>query len=1249
MRTILDLRGLVILSLNRGSDADSTKTPHGSKLNTVGHCLENFINDYILPALENSRLNEIIAVKEGGNKYRSTIYPEYKANRKKVAADPVKAESDAMISARVAECQSAVEDLLKGLGIPAVHVPTVEADDVIGYLAKYLQGPKLIHTVDQDLIQLANSQVGVFLKGTPALTYPLYNTATPKAKLLDIQPRHVALCKSIVGDSSDNYSGVIGLGPKSFLELHTAFGEDGLDELVEIVTESDFNVRLRQVVEHTGDKNLQKLYDNTQAWSTGWKLANINPDLVEARDGNKFNRLQWVKRVPDRERVNRVLESFGCKHLTFKLAKFLPTQTLFTRDNWNDQDHINWIRAEMDKSPFIALDWETSDELQHKPFRDATKGREFVDMLSSTITGAGFTFGANLEHTIYMSFDHADTNNLSRDHLLEVVDAIPEDKLTCIQNTLFEINLLKNTTGFTIQNTVDTKVMSSYVDENQPNGLKENSKLHLNYDQIKYSDVIEKGKRMKDYSADHVFKYGADDPLVTAHLFDHFKMIMELEGTYNFFLENENLPIEILSDGFLAGVSMDWEELDRQAAEDRADFAAAMAEVRRLLSENQDPITFSQGVDRLFEEMKDEVEAKAILKFESKKSAYEIAKKAFEACEGRDETGKEIKPPVEPTLNQMVSDALEDLGEKLRKAVKYEDFRKEEKPKEFELTPTCLNPILDKLGIPRLTTEYVEQFGAKDPASFLKGTKPKGCAIQPVKAWVDKLRDSDEYSPTVVGFLDSLFLAVPHNDPSEKKTMHGEGRAHPQYQSFRTQAMQYIDPIYETKGSELNLGSPQQMQTLLYGMLDLPIRLRGFEVSETREKLGLDKASPQANEDAIRVAVAEDCKEAPWKKEALENILKAKKCQTRLSLFYDVYPLWKHPVDGLIHPQVNSCGTETRRPTGSSPNPLQWPKRGDGVKFRRCILPNQKLGHDVIVSLDWNQAELRIAGGLSMDEVFLDCYVGNDVEKAISEQVRSALGDKLLERFLATGTKDIHTQTAALGLMGRPFEEVSLAAKDESHPLHKEVKKYRTAAKSVNFGGLYDIGRNKLSRQLLCTADEAAKYLEDKKSTYWKFEEFRAATIALAERQGYVTTKLGNRRHVHDGVLLSDQGQRSAIFRQVVNFLIQGLAADMLKRTLTGIYKSGVLERTGAVLIAPIYDEVVFSAHSSKVEDLILTVHSIMTQDVEGLPVPILAEPSLGLNFGDQIEIGWDPTPEKIQEALDKAFNPSTTKYAEAA
>ena len=121
-----------------------------------------------------------------------------------------------------------------------------------------------------------------------------------------------------------------------------------------------------------------------------------------------------------------------------------------------------------------------------------------------------------------------------------------------------------------------------------------------------------------------------------------------------------------------------------------------------------------------------------------------------------------------------------------------------------------------------------------------------------------------------------------------------------------------------------------------------------------------------------------------------------------------------------------------------------------------------------------------------------------------------------------------------------------------------------------------------------------------------------------------------------------DKEKVSHYERAAINFLIQGLCADYLKKVLTDMWNAKTLQRHGAVLIAPIYDELVISCHSSQVVSLVREVYDVMVQGILGIGIPMLAAPALGVNFAHQIEILKDEneilTNELIGLAIGKAF-----------
>jgi DNA polymerase I-like protein with 3'-5' exonuclease and polymerase domains/5'-3' exonuclease len=1154
LRAILDIRGLILHAYHSGTDPDASKASDGTKLNTPGFALENFITRYFLPITESIRLNDIIAVKDAGNVYRKALFPEYKAGRQEPLPE---------VKENLNQAQQIIYEFLDTMGVVQVHVDGVEADDVIGYLVQKLQGSKIIHTVDADLIQLVSEQCLVFQRGEPAPHYCHKYDATiagVKEKRQNIvTPEFVALYKSLVGDSSDGYVGVKGFGPAKWPELLEAYGEDGLRKIKEDIASGDFPL-IRDALKHEPGEHklLEKLWEQRNEWINSWHLANINPNLVDAFYGTKFQRIKWHKRLPDEQKLRKLLLDTGCSHLISKLQHLTPVKILVDASNYSDMKED--ILKAMDESAYVAFDIESSDYVQHEAFNKAKAAQsEYVDMLSHRVAGAGFTFGNNLEYTIYASFDHRDTPNLPKEELVGLLRAAKEKPIVA-HNCYFERTVVLNELGFDIPNLHDTKIMASHVDENDWHGLKDLTKSWFDYDQKHYEDVVEKGKRMCDYPATHVFDYGADDPFVTAHLYELSRLILECEGTWDFVRENEFVAVYPLSQSYLDGISVDLEEMARQQEDDRRTLNEAMDKLRKLLEEHRSPEQIGKGAQILFDELSMEVRAKA-------------------AKDGKTED------ELAAALVQLKADCYE--------MATYQPLKRLPKPIKALFTSACLSKVAAVLGMPEIPSTSK-------------------------KAITGYILDNQETG-------DEKFLRMLGRAAGKKK----EDLEVQELLWYAEEILREALPEEERwvlEGSELNLNSPKQNVALLYGMLALPIRLRNLKVSDTRKALGLPGA-PGTDKDAVAMAIAEDTKEGDWRREALLALKTVKECLTREGLFYAKYPLWVHPLDGNIHPSVNSTGTDTRRPSGSNPNPFQWPKKGEGVKFRRNVLPNRKKGHDLVVSCDWSSQELRELTGLSQDPELLKVY-GPDGDNSMS----------------------LHTAVGA-AIAKLSYEEFRDTMEDKEHPRSKEFKDLRSKAKNINFGSIYGIGAEKLARQLLCPVIEADEYLRTKKALNWRVEEWRREVIGDLMAKGYVSTLFGSRRHFYNNLLIGNDDLVSRMHRQAVNYKIQGLAADILKRTLKELWVRKILQRYDASLIATIYDEVVVSCHHSVAVPLITELYEIMTIPVEGLGVPLPSAPSLGPNFGDQIEIlkeedvGRCPTPDEIVAAVRKVLETKDLTY----
>lgn len=160
--------------------------------------------------------------------------------------------------------------------------------------------------------------------------------------------------------------------------------------------------------------------------------------------------------------------------------------------------------------------------------------------------------------------------------------------------------------GF-ISNAWDTKIMSSYVDENTPNGLKQNSKMWLGYEQTSYdevttltgpaSDLPRGGKvkgttpdgdlikqyRMNELTAEQVLAYGADDTICTSALFNFYGLIMDLEGTTGIFRDVEVKPAYLTALSYTQGTKVSIQRLKELEREDDKKYEAARVELSEIL------------------------------------------------------------------------------------------------------------------------------------------------------------------------------------------------------------------------------------------------------------------------------------------------------------------------------------------------------------------------------------------------------------------------------------------------------------------------------------------------------------------------------------------------------------------------------------------------------------------------------------------------------------------------------------------
>ena len=287
--------------------------------------------------------------------------------------------------------------------------------------------------------------------------------------------------------------------------------------------------------------------------------------------------------------------------------------------------------------------------------------------------------------------------------------------------------------------------------------------------------------------------------------------------------------------------------------------------------------------------------------------------------------------------------------------------------------------------------------------------------------------------------------------------------------------------------------------------------------------------------------------------------------------YVDKLPELVNPLTGRIHTSYNQTVTATGRLSSSNPNLQNIPIRTEeGRRIREAFIPQK--GYKLIAA-DYSQIELRILAHYSGDEGLMEAF---------------RVGD------------DIHSRTAS-EIFHVPIEEVT--------------SEMRRQAKTINFGIIYGMGPYKLSRSLGISQSEAKQMIERYFGRYAGVRRFIEETTALAREKGFVQTLFGRKRWIPEvssqNKTVRQQGERLA-----VNTVIQGTAADIIKKSMVDIHRELKRNYPEAMLILQVHDELVFEVPEGICQDVGEMVKKLMEQ-VCSLRVPLQVDVGYGSNWAE--------------------------------
>lgn len=1238
---ILDLKGLITRSYHSGTDANGLRDAEtGDRCNSAAHGAANFMERVLLPLLRDVAPINIVAVLDGGNDLRRSVFPGYKAKR----AEKRDKDTSKTAQEQLQLLSEQLSRLLSYLGVTLLKVPNREADDAIAAICQSLgDRPKRVITVDHDLIQLVSEEKNTYVVifDEPVFTFKdKFENAAEGKTYNEVEPELVALYKSLVGDSSDEYGGVKGFGPGKWRDLCEVFDHDGLLELDRMAATGKFDELVQLAHENPGIRVLQMLVNDRANWRTMYYLAQLHPESCWGAAGKKLIKPEWTKRVPDGGKVMAVLETLGIQDMWDDIAHWVTSRTLVTAGNLGDAfDHLN---QHLEDSPVVGFDYEARDILRHAPFQEAMKKGEYVDVMSQRVTGASFCYGANLQHAVYVSTAHKDTDNVERDYLPAILTEIRDlEKPLCVQNAGFEMTVTINEFGEgLIFRPHDTRVLAAYYDENimglGRDGLKDMSNDLLRYRQTDYAELLRmhEATDMGDLTGAQTLAYGADDAIVACHLWVMFRWALLLEGQWQWFIESHTAPAHVMEYSFRKGVNIDWDELERLKAADALLIEEGNKNVRALLAEHcTEP---------------NEAAAKAFIEADREALEYQLVEKWKKS-----KSNPDGKRPGRDRLDALVAEQQM----KALAASVYEPYTEVKPTYEFKGTAAQLRDVTAELAFPEPL--------AKD-------------TIKGVAEWLAAVSDMP-LTAMQQEFCSRLGLAC---NFLKKRT----GVEFDDLASFCSDVMQ-LTLKGRWEGDELNYDSPQQMQYLLYCKLGLPVRRRSKVQRDSFRYDNGFQGSPGTDKRAVNAALAEDCPPGDWRRDVLETVRDVKGAMTRFELFYIPYPLWKHPVDGCVHPGVKDPGTVTRRPTSGKPNILQVSKG----PTRRMFIPHEQVGpvgprdrlasrvaapeiliprlpKRLIMAPDFSGQELRITGSEAQDPTLIHAYTGGKVytdkygvERREITDIHSLTTVKFLHRYVEREVGQAAVGAMPLGEDGRVtydwYSKVRKIEKEAAESLRdllsspysgdmvKLLKALQDArgkmAKPTNFLITYLGTSSTLAENTSMPEDFCDVVMKEVFAAYARLGPWQQETIEFARRNGYVTTAYGTRKHLSNDILSTDRSLRSREERRACNQKIQGCAADVLHRVETEIYETSFLERYDSFFLAPVYDEIVLDIPlNDNLPELITECARMMDITPPGHAIPMMAEFSFGPNWADQYELGERPCEAQIEEALSKLFMP---------
>ncbi len=477
-----------------------------------------------------------------GETFRNELYPEYKANRPAMPDE---------LRRQIAP----ILEIVKAMGLPLLVVDGVEADDVIGTLARQASQASmrvLISTGDKDMAQLVTPYV--------TLVNTMTDTLMDEAGVVEkfgVRPDQIIDYLALVGDTSDNIPGVPSCGPKTAVRW-----------LGEYET-------LEGVMAHADDvqgKVGEKLRDSLETIPLSYQLATIKTDVelestleeLKITEADQVSLRALYTELEFRRWVEELAASDKGSLLRQVGAKAQPDASTDTKTETNYElilsaDALDVWLEKLAQADYFAFDTETTS----------------LDYMDARLVGVSFSCVPGSAAYVPVAHDYEGApEQLSTEYLLGKLRGLLEDESTRVvgQNLKYDMSVMANHGVHWRAKMLDT-MLESYVLNSVAlrHNLDNLALRYLGISTVHFEDIAGKGAKQLAFNQitlDKATHYAAEDADITLRLHQVLLPRLQAEESLASIYTDIELPlVPVLSRIERCGVLLDETQLDEQSQE----------------------------------------------------------------------------------------------------------------------------------------------------------------------------------------------------------------------------------------------------------------------------------------------------------------------------------------------------------------------------------------------------------------------------------------------------------------------------------------------------------------------------------------------------------------------------------------------------------------------------------------------------------------------------------------------------------